>query len=80
MIGGAFGLMLLVGPGACASSGKAANKASEQRARELGLSSEALDPTTRERREGVGLWKSPEEPEGSASPLSPERRPWSGQP
>lgn len=65
---------------ACVSSGKAANKASDQRARELGLSSEALDPTVRERREGVGFWKSPEEPEGSASPMSPTRRAWSDQP
>jgi hypothetical protein len=73
-------LLAALGPGACASSGKAANKASEQRARELGLSSEALDPTVRERREGVGFWKSPEEPEGSVSPMSPDRRPWSGQP
>ena len=80
---GALGaaLCLLAGLGACAASGgKAKNRASDERARELGLSSDALDPTVRDKRDGYGRWKQKPDPVGADSPLSPDRRPWAEQP
>lgn len=76
----AASLSLFIGLGACASSGKAENRASDERARELGLSEEALDPTVRDKRDGYGRWKQKPDPVGADSPLSPDRRPWAEQP
>ncbi len=74
------GALVLIAPSGCASSGKAQNRASEQRARELGLSSDALDPTLRDKRDGYGRWKQKPDPEGTDSPMSPDRRRWAEQP
>ncbi len=74
------GALVLSVPSGCASSGKAQNQASEQRARELGLSSDALDPSVRDRRDGYGRWKQKSDPVGSDSPMSPDRRKWAEQP